>query len=75
MHLKHRKVLSYGHFLSPVVNNSSSSDETSTVIRLSSEKQLVVYNPYYLDDDTTLQTDDVPNSQVHPQKGPLLYLY
>ncbi|GAA5803616.1 hypothetical protein EDC94DRAFT_610873 [Helicostylum pulchrum] len=64
MHLKHRKVLSYGHFLSPVVNNSSSSDETSTVIRLSSEKQLVVYNPYYLDDDTTLQTDDVPNSQA-----------
>lgn len=46
MHLKHRKVLSYGHFLSPVMNSSSSSDETSAVIRLSSEKQLVTYDPY-----------------------------
>lgn len=69
MQQKHRKVLSYGHFLTPIVNNSSSSDETSSVIPLSPKQPLTSYDPYYLDDDTTLEPNDLLSSQVLPNQG------
>lgn len=74
MHLKHRKALSYGHFLSlpseQIVpnNSSSSSDDTAAVIKLLPEQQQIFssYDPYYLDDETTLETPNyIISSQVY----------
>ncbi|KAG2200458.1 hypothetical protein INT47_011438 [Mucor saturninus] len=69
MHLKHRKALSYGHFLSPqseqvVPHPSSSSDEITPITKLLPRHVPSSYDPYYLDDETTLE---YPNFMISSQ--------
>lgn len=80
LHLKHRKALSYGHFLSTrksrpeqvVPGCSSSSDEATTTVefRASPRKTTLStlnYDPYYFDDKDLLSTtSNTQNGTVRP---------